>query len=105
VQVAAGFDVADNHIVQQCSPGDLVVTADIPLAAEVIEKGAQALNPRGERYTAENIRQRLNMRDFMDTMRASGVDTGGPPPFGQGERKAFANQLDRLLARWSADSG
>ncbi len=99
LQVRAGFDVADNHIVQQISPGDLAVTADIPLAAEVIAKGALALNPRGELYTEENIRQRLTMRDFMDTLRSSGVDTGGPASFSQADRQAFANQLDRLLAR------
>jgi uncharacterized protein YaiI (UPF0178 family) len=99
VQVTAGFDVADNYIVQQADRGDLVITADIPLAAEAIAKGCQALNPRGELYTEENIRQRLNMRDFMDTMRASGIDTGGPPAFSQADRMAFANQLDRLLAK------
>ena len=99
VQVAAGFDVADNHIVQQAEAGDLVITADIPLAAEVVAKGCLALNPRGELYTEENIRQRLNMRDFMDTLRSSGVDTGGPASFSQADRRAFANQLDRLLAR------
>jgi len=99
VQVGAGFDVADNYIVQQLQPGDLVITADIPLASEVIEKEALAINPRGELYTPENIRQRLNMRDFMDTLRSSGIDTGGPSAFGQAERQAFANQLDRLLAR------
>lgn len=99
VQVASGFDVADNHIVQQAQAGDLVVTADIPLASEVIDKGCLALNPRGELYTAENIRQRLNMRDFMDTLRGSGIDTGGPPAFSQADRMAFANQLDRLLAQ------
>ncbi len=99
IQVGAGFDVADSHIVQQAQAGDLVITADIPLAAEVIAKGCLALNPRGELYTESNIRQRLNMRDFMDTLRASGVDTGGPAPFGQTERQAFANQLDRFLAR------
>ena len=98
IQVAAGFDVADNHIVQQAGVGDLVITADIPLADEVITKGCLALNPRGELYTKENIRQRLNMRDFMDTMRGSGVDTGGPPPLSQSDRQAFANQLDRWLA-------
>ncbi len=97
VQVGAGFDVADNYIVQQLNAGDLVITADIPLAAEVIEKGGRAINPRGELYTTENIRQRLTMRDFMDQMRASGVDTGGPPSFNHGDRQAFANQLDRLL--------
>lgn len=99
VQVASGFDVADNYIAQQAQAGDLVITADIPLASEVIEQGCLALNPRGELYTPENIRQRLNMRDFMDTLRASGVDTGGPPAFSQADRMAFANQLDRLLAR------
>jgi len=99
VKVAAGFDVADNHIVQQAKAGELVITADIPLAAEVIAKGCQALNPRGDLYTEENIRQRLNMRDFMDTLRSSGVDTGGPASFSQADRRAFANQLDRLLAR------
>jgi uncharacterized protein YaiI (UPF0178 family) len=98
IQVAAGFDVADNHIVQQAEKGDLVITADIPLAAEVIAKGCLALNPRGELYTEENIRQRLNMRDFMDTLRSSGVDTGGPSSFSQKDRQAFANQLDRLMA-------
>ena len=97
IQVASGFDVADNYIVQQVEAGDLVITADIPLADEVINKGGLALNPRGELYTRENIRQRLNMRDFMETMRASGMDTGGPPAFSQADRMAFANQLDRLL--------
>ena len=99
IQVAAGFDVADNYIVQQLETGDLVITADIPLAAEVIAKGGLALNPRGELYTEDNIRQRLNMRDFMDTLRSSGVDTGGPASFSQADRQAFANQLDRLLAK------
>jgi uncharacterized protein YaiI (UPF0178 family) len=99
VQVAPGFDVADNYIVQQLETGDLVITADIPLAAEVIAKGGLALNPRGELYTKDNIRQRLNMRDFMDTLRSSGVDTGGPASFSQADRQAFANQLDRLLAK------
>jgi uncharacterized protein YaiI (UPF0178 family) len=98
VQVAAGFDVADNHIVQQAETGDLVITADIPLAAEVIAKGCLALNPRGDLYTEDNIRQRLNMRDFMDTLRSSGIDTGGPASFNHADRQAFANQLDRLLA-------
>ena len=99
IQVASGFDVADNYIVQQAKVGDLVITADIPLASEAIDKGCLALNPRGELYTTENIRQRLNMRDFMDTMRSSGVDTGGPPAFSKADRMAFANQLDRLLAQ------
>ena len=99
IQVASGFDVADNYIVQQAKAGDLVITADIPLASEAIDKGCLALNPRGELYTTENIRQRLNIRDFMDTMRSSGVDTGGPPAFSKADRMAFANQLDRLLAQ------
>ena len=99
VQVTSGFDVADNYIVQQAGPGDLVITADIPLAAEAIARGCLALNPRGELYTEDNIRQRLNMRDFMDTLRGSGVDTGGPPALNHGDRMAFANQLDRFLAR------
>jgi len=98
VQVAAGFDVADNHIVQQSKAGDLVVTADIPLAAEVIARGCLALNPRGELYTENNIRQRLSMRDFMETLRNSGVDTGGPAAFSLADRHAFAKQLDRFLA-------
>ena len=98
VQVSAGFDVADNYIVQAVDEGDLVITADIPLAAEVIANGARALNPRGELYTEDNIRERLNMRDFMDTLRGSGVDTGGPATFSNTERMAFANGLDRLLA-------
>ncbi|MBB1595595.1 YaiI/YqxD family protein [Achromobacter sp. UMC46] len=99
VQVPRGFDVADAHIVERAEPGDLVITADIPLAAEVLEKGAMALNPRGERYSPETIRERLAVRDMMEELRASGVDTGGPPAFSQADRKAFANQLDTLLAR------
>ena len=99
VQVPKGFDVADNHISEQAEPGDLVVTADIPLAAAVIEKGALALNPRGELYSRENIRQALDMRNFMDSLRSSGVETGGPPSFSHADRQAFANQLDRLLAK------
>lgn len=102
LQVAAGFDVADNEIVKSMESGDLVITSDIPLAAEVVAKGGQALSPRGELYTAENIRSLLNMRDFMDTMRASGVNTGGPPALNHADRQAFANQLDRLLARHKA---
>lgn len=99
VQVPAGFDVADNHIAGQVKPGDLVITADIPLAAQVIERGALAINPRGELYTAANIRESLSMRDFMENLRSSGVQTGGPSTFSQADRQAFANQLDRLLAR------
>ena len=99
VQVASGFDVADNEIVRRLDAGDLVITADIPLAAEVIEKGGHALNPRGELYTQENIKVRLNMRDFMNTLRASGINTGGPPAISQSDRQAFGNNLDRLLAK------
>lgn len=99
LQVPKGFDIADNEIVLRAEEGDLVVTADIPLAAEVVEKGCIALNPRGELYTKDNIRQRLNMRDFMETLRSSGVQTGGVAPFDQADRQRFANQLDRLLAK------
>lgn len=99
VQVSRGFDVADGYILQQLEMGDLVITADIPLAAEVVENGGHAINPRGERYTPENIRQRLAMRDFMEEMRSAGEVTGGPSPLGQGDRKAFANALDRFLAK------
>lgn len=100
LQVSSGFDVADNEIVKRAEPGDLVITADIPLAAEIIEKGAHALNPRGEMYSTDTIRQKLNMRDFMESMRSSGVEMrGGPPPLGQADRQAFANALDRFLAR------
>lgn len=99
VQVPKGFDVADNHIVDSAQAGDLVITADIPLAAAIIEKGAHALNPRGELYSPENIRQLLDMRNFMDTLRSSGVETGGPSAFGQADRQNFANQLDRLLMK------
>ncbi len=98
IQVASGFDVADNEIVARLKPGDLVITADIPLAAEIIEKGGHALNPRGELYTTENIKARLNMRDFMDTLRGSGIQTGGPKELSQSDRQAFANALDRFLA-------
>ncbi|MBD3618707.1 MAG: YaiI/YqxD family protein [Chromatiales bacterium] len=98
LQVASGFDVADDEIARRVAPGDLVITGDIPLAAEVIEKGGHALSPRGERYTPDTIRAKLTMRDFMETMRASGVQTGGPPALNQTDRKAFADQLDRLLA-------
>ena len=97
LQVASGYDVADNEIVRRVASGDLVITADIPLAAEVMTKGAGALNPRGELYSPETIGARLNMRDFMDTMRASGVHTGGPSALGSQEKQAFANALDRWL--------
>jgi uncharacterized protein YaiI (UPF0178 family) len=99
VQVASGFDVADAEIVRRAAAGDLVITADIPLAAEVIAKGAQALNPRGELYSPDTIRGVLGMRDFMDTMRASGNVGGGPPPLSQANRNAFAGHLDTWLAR------
>lgn len=101
IQVPPGFDVADNEIVLRVMPGDLVITSDIPLAAEVIEKEGLALSPRGELYTRENIKGRLNMRDFLDTMRSSGVQTGGPPPLGQTDRQNFANKLDRLLTKYA----
>ena len=104
VQVPKGFDVADNHIVEAVAPGDLVITADIPLAAAVIERQAHALNPRGEFYSKENIRALLDMRNFMDTLRSSGVETGGPNAFSQSDRQAFANQLDRFLAKSRPDS-
>lgn len=99
VQVPPGFDVADRYIVEQTATGDLVITADIPLAALVIEKQAFALNPRGELYSSENVRQMLDMRNFMDSLRSSGVDTGGPPAFSHADRQNFANQLDRFIAR------
>ena len=98
VQVGAGFDVADDEIVRRVSEGDLVVTSDIPLAAEVIDKGAYVLTPRGEEQTRENIRGRLQMRDFMETLRSSGIHTGGPAGFTAADRKRFADALDRYLA-------
>jgi hypothetical protein len=102
VQVPQGFDVADNEIVKRLESGDLVITGDIPLAAEVIEKGGRALSPRGELYSPEDIRGRLTMRDFMDTMRSSGVDTsGGPPPLSQADRQSFANHLDTILTKYA----
>jgi uncharacterized protein YaiI (UPF0178 family) len=99
VTVARGFDVADQAITGWVQPGDLVITADIPLAAAVVDKGVQAINPRGELYTQDNVRQHLSMRNFMDSLRGAGVQTGGPDAFSQRDRQAFANQLDRLLAR------
>jgi uncharacterized protein len=99
VQVARGFDVADQEIATRVEPGDLVITADIPLAAQIIDKGCHALDPRGELYTSDNVRERLNMRDFMDTLRASGIRTGGPAQLSLGDRQRFANQLDSLIAR------
>jgi len=98
VQVPAGFDVADNYIVKHAAVGELVITADIPLADEILSQGCLALNPRGELYSKENIKQRLNMRDFMDTLRGSGINTGGPPTLSQADRQAFANQLDKLIS-------
>lgn len=99
VQVPAGFDAADKRIVELMSAADLVITADVPLAAAAIEKGGVALNPRGELYTSENVRERLSVRNFLDELRGSGVNTGGPPALSQRERQMFANQLDRLLAK------
>jgi len=98
-QVPSGFDVADDEIVKRLSAGDLVITSDIPLADEVITKGGHALSSRGELFTKENIKGRLNIRDFMDTMRSSGIQTGGPPALNQSDRKAFADHLDRFLQR------
>ena len=99
VQVASGFDVADNLIAQQAQPGDLVITSDIPLAAEVVDKGVKAISPRGEHHAPDTIRQRLNMRDFLETMRSSGVEVGGgPPKLNQADRQAFARHLDQFLA-------
>lgn len=100
-QVSAGFDVADNYIAQAVNSGDLVITADIPLAAQVIDRQAHALNPRGEFYTPENMRERLRMRNLMEELRSSGAITGGPPALNQQDRQAFANQLDRFLARYA----
>jgi uncharacterized protein YaiI (UPF0178 family) len=103
IRVSAGFDIADNHIVSLVEKDDLVITADIPLAAEVIDKQAAALNPRGEMYSPANIRARLNMRDFMDSMRSSGLQVGGgPPPLSQRDRMEFANALDRYIRQFSA---
>lgn len=101
IQVASGFDVADGKIVQELQAGDLVVTADIPLAADVIAKGGHVIDPRGEQYTEENIRERLSLRNFLDELRGSGVETGGPPPLSQSDRQAFANKLDSLLTRYA----
>jgi len=99
IQVPSGFDVADAHIVDQLAAGDLVITADIPLASLVIERGAHALNPRGELYTTANIREILTMRNFMEELRGAGVETGGPAAFSLSDRQTFANQLDRFLAK------
>jgi len=99
LRVAAGFDIADNEIVKRLDTGDLVITSDIPLAAQVVAKGGQALNPRGELYTTENIGDRLSMRDFMESLRAGGIETGGPAVLNQGDRQSFANQLDKFLTK------
>ncbi len=99
LQVPRGFDVADSHIVRELQPGDLVITADIPLAADVIAKGCHALNPRGELYTPDTIQERLALRNYLDELRGSGVQTGGPPALDRADRKRFADQLDRFLAR------
>jgi len=99
VHVAAGADVADAYIVDNAEPGDLAITADIPLAAGMIEKGGFALNPRGELYTRDNVRRALSVRNMMDEMRGNGVITGGPPAFNHGDRQAFANQLDRFITK------
>ena len=99
VQVPGGFDVADTAIVERVQRGDLVVTQDIPLAARVLEKGAVAVNPRGEPFTPDNIAQRLSMRNFMEELRGAGVQTGGPAAFHARDRQAFASQLDRWLSQ------
>ncbi|MEJ2116211.1 MAG: YaiI/YqxD family protein [Gammaproteobacteria bacterium] len=101
LQVLSGFDVADNEIVKRLHAGDLVITSDIPLAAEVIAKGGCALNPRGEMYSVDTIKNRLEVRDFMDSMRTSGEHTGGPPPLSQSDRQTFANHLDKYLTRYN----
>ncbi len=106
LQVPGGFDVADDEIVKRMEAGDLVITSDIPLAAEVIAKDGHALSPRGEMHTKENIGARLNMRDFLDTMRSSGVEmSGGPAAFGQRDKQTFANELDRFLTKYGGPSG
>jgi uncharacterized protein len=99
LQVPGGFDVADTAIVERVQPGDLVVTQDIPLAARVLERGAIAVNPRGELYTPDNMAERLSLRNFMEDLRGAGVQTGGPPAFHVRDRQAFANRLDRWLAQ------
>jgi len=100
IKVPQGFDEADHRIVQMMEPGDLVVTADIPLAAAVVKKGAHALGHRGEQFTEENIRERLAMRDLMDQLRSTGMETGGPATLGQADKQDFANGLDQLLTRY-----
>ncbi|HSH45402.1 MAG TPA: YaiI/YqxD family protein [Longimicrobiales bacterium] len=97
VVVPGGPDVADQHIIDHAEEGDLAITADIPLAAALVEKGVLVLDPRGERYSEANVRERLSIRDFMESLRNSGVETGGPKAYGQQDRQSFANALDRLL--------
>jgi len=99
VKVDQGADVADFYIVEHITEKDLAITADIPLAALIVEKGATAINPRGELYTEENVRERLSMRDFMQSLRDSGMDTGGPPPFGAKDKELFTNSLNRILTK------
>ncbi|MBO9355803.1 YaiI/YqxD family protein [Bordetella petrii] len=105
VQVPRGFDLADAYIVEHAAAGDLVITGDIPLAAQVLDKQALVLSPRGERYTADTIRERLSMRDMMEELRSAGIDTGGPAAFSQADRRAFANALDRLMLARARDGG
>jgi uncharacterized protein len=105
VRVPKGFNVADKSIVEQIQPGDLVITADIPLAAEVIGRGAHALDPRGDLYSEDNVQERLAMRNLLQELRSSGDILGGPPPFNQSDRQRFANHLDRLLTRSGRDPG
>lgn len=100
IQVSQGFDVADNEIVRRVQQDDLVITSDIPLADELIAKGGQVLSPRGEVFSANSIKAKLNMRDFMDTMRSSGIHTGGPAQMSEADKRGFANALDRYLARY-----
>ena len=105
VQVPSGFDEADHRIVQLMQPGDLVVTGDIPLAAAVVEQGGHALGPRGEQFTEDNVGERLAMRNLMDHLRSTGLDTGGPAALSKSDRQAFANGLDQLLTRYFKRSG
>ncbi|MEM5530714.1 YaiI/YqxD family protein [Gammaproteobacteria bacterium AS21] len=101
IRVPAGFDVADDEIVRRCEQNDLVITSDLPLASEVIDKGAQVLTPRGEVLDQENIKARLNMRDFLESMRSSGIQSGGPDKMNQNDRQNFANKLDHYIVAWS----
>lgn len=100
LQVPSGLDVADNTIIDKIDPGDLVITGDIPLASKIVEKGGLGINPRGEVYSAENIREILSNRDFMDILRSSGVETGGPPPLTNRDKQTFANSLDQVLTKF-----